>query len=161
MSAIAPNTFIFLFYFSVNLLIFWPMLSAGGVFGGVDGIEILLPAFKSPFQFWSNELYGGIPIFAEPHSFQFNPVFAVLKQLFQAEIAYNFYYFVTYSLMGLFTSTFVYTTTGSRKLGFYGGLLIIASSYMVAHLNHVYMIMAGVFIPLAFSGVENIFQNKM
>lgn len=130
------------------------------IFGGSDGIEILYPAFLSGFEIWSESLYGGIPVYADPHSAVFNIFYFPLKLFFGPEVGYDFFYLCVWLSLGVASRAACMILCGNRFFSFIAGLWPIGSVFVFSQINHVYMVFGGVSFFCLLGAVESLLRDQ-
>jgi hypothetical protein len=133
----SPLIIAVIFYPLFYTLFFSPVLLSGKLLAPNDGIIQSLPAFYSPKTLWTDRIFGGFPIAADPQNMTWYPI-AMLLSLFGN--SWNCFVISAYVLASIFTFGFVYTLTSSRMAGLAAGIILGTSGFFMAHLAHTNLI---------------------
>ena len=142
-------TVLFVLYFS-------PVLFSGGLLGYSDAVFYSMPNFYSSRTFWTNSLFSGFPVAADPQAQTWYPL-AFLFSLFPN--SWNAYMVSGYVLSAFFMYGYVWTVTQSRMAGLIAGISFSMGGFMIGRLAQVPLIHAAVWLPLIFIALEKT-RNK-
>jgi Bacterial membrane protein YfhO len=134
-------------------LFFAPILFHDLLFGEGDGLVYYLPAFLSSPQLWSDRVFGGYPIAADPQMMTWYPVAMLLRWI---PHSWNVFIILAYILAASFAYCYSLTITRSRFAALCAGLVYSLSGFMIGHLSHVTMVHAAAWIPLVLAALENL-----
>ena len=137
-------TVLFLFFFS-------PVVFTGYLLAPNDGLNYSLPNFYSPRTLWTNLLFSGYPVAADPQAQTWYPL-AFLFSLFPN--SWNAYMISAYVLSACFMFGYVWTVTQSRLAGLIAGIGYSMSGFMIGRLGQVPLVHAAVWLPLIFWAIE-------
>ncbi|MCL4535305.1 MAG: YfhO family protein [Bacteroidetes bacterium] len=149
-------------YIPAILGFFWQLTFLPDVMvpkGGGDLASFLYPVFSFAAQqwqqgvvpFWNPHLYGGSPFIADMQTANFYPP-NLLAFLFARPFTYEVLELLAvghYFLAAIFTYAYGRTLGLGRVAAFGFGLIFVFSGFMVAHLGHLNMLEATIWLPLA------------
>ncbi|MFN7974738.1 MAG: YfhO family protein [Acidobacteriota bacterium] len=136
-----------------HVLFFARVPLAGRILAPGDGIVQNVPAYESPWGPWSEDLFTGYPIGADPQNQQLYPPKILLRLL---HAPYDAFVVLAYVLASVFAYALAYELTGSRASSAAAGLVYGMSGFFVAHLGHVNMIHAAAWIPALLAAIERL-----
>lgn len=139
------SLFYILFFFSA---LFSQKLLAPG-----DGINYFLPALYTKNSLWTNLIFAGYPITADPQNMTWYPP-AFLLGLIPG--SWNAFILLAYILAGSFAYCYTYIVTKSKLAAIVTGLVYSMSGFMIGHLGHAAMIHAAAWIPLIVCSLEKL-----
>jgi hypothetical protein len=142
-----------LFFTVLFVLFFSPIIFTGYLLAPNDGLNYSLPNFYSPRTLWTNLLFSGYPVAADPQAQTWYPL-AFLFSLFPN--SWNAYMISAYVLSACFMFGYVWTVTKSRMAGLVAGIGYSMSGFMIGRLGQVPLIHAAVWLPLIFWVIEKI-----
>jgi Bacterial membrane protein YfhO len=121
----------------LGLILLWfaPVMFAGKVFIS----DNTMPGFFLPVQWWSDLLYSGFPLLADPTFANAYPVRIVLSAtvpLAGKAHAYNLYVVSAYAIAAVGAYAYVVEITGSRLAGAIGASGFAFCGFLQAHLGH-------------------------
>jgi len=125
-----------------------------------DGITYFLPALYSAKTLWTDLIFAGYPIAAEPQNQTWYPLSFLFNSSPQL---WNAYVVIAYVLAASFSYCYMYIVTRSRLAAIATGIIYSMSGFMMAHLGHTAMIHAAAWIPLilcAFETLRHRFDRK-
>ena len=133
--------------------VFYQSLTSGLYIAPSDSLDFGLAAFLSPQTLWTDGMYSGYPIAADPQSMTFYPPFQAARWLGAGWNAFMISAFVIAS-----TTAFVLvrSLTGSALAGAFAGVVYGFSGPMLAHLSHFNQIHAAAWVPLFVHGLQRI-----
>lgn len=140
-----------LFFIVLFVLFFSPIIFTGYLLAPNDGLNYNLPNFYSPRTLWTNLLFSGYPVAADPQAQTWYPL-AFLFSLFPN--SWNAYMISAYVLSACFMFGYVWTVTQSRMAGLVAGIGYSMSGFMIGRLGQVPLIHAAVWLPLIFWVIE-------
>jgi Bacterial membrane protein YfhO len=140
-----------LFFTALFVLFFSPVIFTGYLLAPNDGLNYSLPNFYSPRTLWTNLLFSGYPVAADPQAQTWYPL-AFLFSLFPN--SWNAYMVSAYVLSACFMFGYVWTITQSRMAGLIAGIGYSMSGFMIGRLGQVPLIHAAVWLPLIFWTIE-------
>jgi Bacterial membrane protein YfhO len=151
---------VFLGFSALYIVFFSPILFSEKLLAPGDGIVYYIPALYSPKTLWTDLIFGGYPIAADPQNQTWYP----LSFLFNSTPKlWNAYVVIAYVLAASFSYCYMYIVTRSRLAAIATGIVYSMSGYMMAHLGHLTMIHAAAWIPLilcAFEALRHRFDRK-
>ncbi len=140
-------------------LFFAPILFHNLLLGDGDALVYYLPAFLSPPQLWSDLIFGGYPVAADPQMMTWYPP-AMLMRLIPGSWnglgSWNGFVVLAYVLAASFAYLYSWTVTRSRLAAWGAGLVYALSGFMIGHLSHTSMIHAAAWIPLILAALEQL-----
>ncbi|MBE9156524.1 YfhO family protein [Nodosilinea sp. LEGE 06152] len=139
-------TLFYIFFFS-SVLFSKRFLAPG------DGLVYFMPAFYSIKTLWTDLLFGGYPIAADPQNMTWYPPALILSLI---PNTWNLFVLTAYILAGSFSYFYVYVMTRSKLGAAVTGITYSMSGFMMAHLGHAAMIHAAAWIPLILVSLEKL-----
>ena len=109
-----------------------------------DGVLFYYPHYNSPVQLWDPLLMTGYPAMADPQLMSWYPLALLLRYI---PGSWNAFIVTAYFLASWFMYLFVRQVTGKDFAGLVSGLIFGLCGFMNAHLGHVTMIQAAIWIP--------------
>jgi len=146
----------FLFFTVLFTLYFSPVIFTDHLLAYSDGVFYGIPNFYAPRTLWTNLLFSGYPVAADPQAQTWYPL-AFLFSLFPN--SWNAYTVVAYALSACFMFGYVWTVTQSRMAGLVAGVGYSMSGFMVGRLAQVPLIHAALWLPLIFWALEKTRQK--
>jgi Bacterial membrane protein YfhO len=147
---------VFLGFLGFYTLFFSPILFSDRLLAPGDGISYFLPAFYGAKTLWTNLVFGGYPLAADPQNMTWYPLVLLLSWI---PHSWNAFIVLAYVLAGSFAYCYLYTITRSRLAATVAGLVYSLSGFMMGHLGHAGMIHAAAWIPLLVCALENLRQR--
>jgi hypothetical protein len=138
-----------LFYTLFYLVFFSPIIFSDRIFLS-DGLH---PAFFSPFELWTNQVFAGYPAVAAIESQDLYPLTYVFSEL---PGGFNLFILSVYILSSFFVYGYIYTIIRSTFAGLVAGVMFGLSGFMIAHLGHGSMIHAATWLPLLIWSLEKL-----
>jgi hypothetical protein len=140
--------------FSVLYVLFFsPVLFSDRLLAPSDGLNHYLPNFSPNLSLWTDLLFGGFPIAADPQAQSWYPLVRLLV-LFPG--GWNVHVLSAFVLASSFTYGYVHALTHSRLAAVVGGLTFGMSGYMIAHLGHTGIIHGAAWLPLMIWSVHEL-----
>jgi hypothetical protein len=136
-------------------IVFAPGLVGERVLAFDDGIRYFLPAYNSPLSLWTDLVFGGYPVAADPQNMTWYPVAALLRWI---PGSWNVFFGLGYVLAASFAYCYAYTLTRSRLASVVGGLVYSLTGCLMSHMSVVGMIHAAAWIPLLLAALERLCQ---
>ena len=148
---------VIVFYSLIYILFFSPVVFFNKLLAPGDGIVQNLPNFYSPVSLWTDALYGGFPVAADPQAATWYPIALIFRLI---PDSWNVYVISAYLLASCFTYGYVFTITKSRLGASAAGIIYGMSGFMMAHLGHTNMIHAVCWMPLSIWALEKLRAQK-
>jgi len=146
----------FLFFFGLFVLFFSPVIFSDLLLAPLDGFRYGLPNLYSERTLWTNLLFSGFPIAADPQAQTWYPL-AFLFSLFAD--SWKAYIISAYVLSACFMFGYVWTVTQSRMAGLVAGIGFGMSGFMIGRLGQAPLIHTAAWVPLIFWVIEKIRQK--
>ena len=140
-------------YVALFLAFFWRSLGTSRYIAPGDSLDFGVAAFLSPQEVWTDGMYAGYPIAADPQSMMWYPVF---RMFIAAGFGWNLFLLAAFPIAGLTLFLFVRRLTGSFIAALFAGLVYSFSGTMLAHLNHWNQIHTAAWIPVLLYGVQRV-----
>ena len=105
---------------------------------------------------WSQNLYNGFPLQADPQVMAWYP-FEIVLNIFH--LSFNIYVLIAYILASYFTYLFSYKLTGFKLPSISAGIIFGLSGFMMGHLGHTVMIHTLAWLPLILLSIENLSEK--
>jgi hypothetical protein len=115
-----------------------------------DALDFGLSTFLSPTTVWTDAMYSGYPIMADPQALSWYPVFQLMRAL---GFSWTLFEIAGYVLASTTAFLLVRRVTRSSIAGFFGGIVYGFSGIMLAHLNHFNQVHAAAWLPLVVYGL--------
>ena len=147
----------FLFFTGLFVLFFSPVIFTGHLLAYSDAVFYSIPNFYAPRTLWTNLLFSGYPVAADPQAQTWYPL-AFLFSLFPN--SWNVYVISGYVLSGCFMFGYVCAITQSRMAGLIAGVSYSLSGFMIGRLVQIPLIHAAVWLPLIFWVLEKTRENS-
>lgn len=144
---------VFLGFSLFYTLFFSPILFSDKLLAPGDGIAYYLPAFYSAKTLWTNLIFSGYPIAADPQNMTWYPPALVLSLI---PHSWNAFVIIAYVLAASFSFYYVYVLTSSKLASTVAGIVYSMSGFMLGHLSMASMIHAAAWIPLIFCALEKL-----
>lgn len=147
------SIFVFLFFLCVYTILFSLTIFDQRLLSFGDGIGYYLPAYYSIKSLWTDLIFGGYPLAADPQNMTWYPPALLLSWI---PGSWNLFILLAYTLAGSFSYYYIYTLTASRLAGVVAGISYSMSGFMMAHLSMTTMIHAAAWIPLLLCSFEKL-----
>ena len=134
-----------LFFSLLFTLFFAPVIFSGRLLAPNDGIAYYLPAFYSHRTLWTDLIFSGFPLAADPQIQTWYPISLLFSLI---PHSWNAFVISAYVLASGFSYGYVYSLTNSRLAGLFSGIVYGMSGFMIAHLGHATIIHAAAWMPL-------------
>ncbi len=138
---------------ALYIAFFSPILFSEKLLAPGDGINYFLPALYSAKTLWTDLIFAGYPIAAEPQNQTWYPLSFLFNSSPQL---WNVYVVIAYVLAASFSYGYTYSVTRSRLAAIATGIIYSMSGFMMAHLGHTAMIHAAAWIPLILCAFERL-----
>jgi hypothetical protein len=115
-----------------------------------DALDFGLATFLSPTTVWTDAMYSGYPILADPQALAWYPVFHVMRAL---GCSWTLFEIAGYVIASTTAFLLVRRVTHSTIAGLFGGLVYGFSGIMLAHINHFNQVHAAAWLPLVVYGL--------
>jgi hypothetical protein len=132
-------------YILLYVLLFRPVLFSTNLLAPGDAWLQSVPAFHCPPTLWSQMLFGGFPVFADPQVQTWYPLQYLFKFM---PGGWNCYVLAAFALSASFAHGCVYSITRSTTGAIVGGITYGMSGFLISNLCHTPMIHAAMFAPL-------------
>jgi hypothetical protein len=130
---------------------FWKSLASGYYIAPSDSLDFGVAAYLSPFALWTEGMYSGYPIAADPQSLTWYPVLRLFRLL---GADWNIFLISAFAIAGATCYLFVRRLTGSNVAGILGGFTYGFSGIMLGHIGHFNQVHAAAWVPLALYGLQ-------
>jgi hypothetical protein len=151
--AIVHSAVVFLGFLGLYTLFFSPVLFSNRLLAPGDGISYFLPAFYSAKTLWTNLIFSGYPIAADPQNMTWYPPAFLLGLI---PHSWNAFVVLAYVLAASFSFYYVYILTNSNLAATIAGIVYSMSGFMIGHLSMASMIHAAAWIPLILCALEKL-----
>jgi hypothetical protein len=130
---------------------FWKSLASGDYIAPSDSLDFGVSAYLSPLALWTEGMYSGYPIAADPQSLTWYPVLRLLRL---AGADWNIFLISAFAIASATCFLFVRRLTGSNLAGILGGVTYGFGGVMFAHIGHFNQIHTAAWVPLALYGLQ-------
>jgi hypothetical protein len=130
---------------------FWKSLASGDYIAPSDSLDFGVAAYLSPFALWTEGMYSGYPIAADPQSLTWYPV---LRLFHLVGADWNVFLISAFAIASATCFLFVRRLTGSNVAGILGGITYGFGGIMLGHIGHFNQIHAAAWVPLALYGLQ-------
>ncbi len=142
----------------LGFLVFYTLFFAPGMLGDRvlafdDGIGYFLPAYYAPKTLWTDLIFGGYPVAADPQNMTWYPVARLLSWI---PGSWNAFFVLAYVLAASFAYCYAYTLTASPLASVVAGLVYSLSGFMMSHMSVMGMIHAAAWVPLLLCALERL-----
>lgn len=145
---------VFLGYLVFYTFFFSPVLFSDRLLAQpADGIAYFLPAFYAARELWTETVFAGYPIVADPQNMSWYPPSLLLSMIPQA---WNMFVLLAYVLASSFTYCYIFNLTTSRLAATASGFIYGLCGFMVAYLPMAAMIHAAAWMPLILCALERL-----
>ncbi len=147
------RSFLFpVFFYTVFFVLFFsPTLIAGRLLAPNDGLNYNLPNFYAATTLWTNLLFSGFPVAADPQAQTWYPLSLLFSLI---PNSWNAYMISAYVLSACFMFGYVRTVTQSRMAGLLAGIGYSMSGFMIGRMGQVPLVHAAIWLPLLFWALE-------
>lgn len=136
-------------FFSVG--VFSPFLAQGRLLAPGDAQLLSLPHYYATRSLWTSHIYSGFPASADPQTFTYYPLAALLAAI---PNSFNLFVLTAFVLSGCFTFGLVHRLTQSRLAGILAGAVYALGGFSITHLGHTNMLHAACWLPLGLWTVD-------
>jgi hypothetical protein len=138
----------------VYALFFWgffaPSLRGANEIAPGDALDFGLATFLSRTTVWTDTMYSGFPIIADPHSLSWYPVFQLMRAL---GFSWSLFEVTGYAIASATAFLLVRRLTASMIAGVFSGIVFGFSGIMLAHINHFDLVHTAAWLPLVVYGL--------
>ena len=127
------------------ILFFSPVLFGDKLLAPNDGLVHGIPNYYTSPTLWTNLLYSGFPISADPQAQTWYPLALALSWI---PGSWNAYMVAVYVLSACFTFGYVYHLTRSRLAAMVAGFAYSMSGFMIGHLGQTPVVHGALWLPL-------------
>jgi hypothetical protein len=143
-------------YGVLYIFFFYPILFSHRLLAPGDAALQSVPAFYASLSLWTDLLFSGFPVAADPQIQSWYP----LAWLFsQHSAGWNPYVLCAYVLASGLTYGYVYTLTRSSLAAAASGITFGMSGFMMAHLGHTTIIHTAIWLPFLLWSFESLGQE--
>jgi hypothetical protein len=118
-----------------------------------DTLDLGLSSFLAPQSVWTEGMYSGFPVAAEPQSLKWYPPFRLLQAL---GVHWNLFMVMAYVVASGTAFLLARRIAQSTVAGVFAGLAFGYSGYMLSHVSHFNQIHAAAWLPLVCYGLVRI-----
>jgi hypothetical protein len=122
-----------------------------------DALDFGLSTFLAPTTVWTDAMYSGYPIIADPQSLSWYPIFHVMRAL---GCSWTLFEIAGYVLASTAAFLLVRRVAASTVAGVFGGIVYGFSGIMLAHINHFNQLHAAAWLPLVVYGLVLIRNDR-
>jgi hypothetical protein len=140
-----------LLYGGFYAVFFLRSLLTGNFIAPSDSLDFGVAAFLATPSLWTQGMYSGYPIAADPQSLTWYPVLHLFRFL---GLDWNGFLISAYVIASATCFLFVRRLTGSSLAGAFGGFVYGFSGVMLGHIGHFNQIHAAAWVPLALYGLH-------
>ena len=139
-----------LLYALFFLAFFAPSLRGANEIAPGDALDFGFATFLSATTVWTDAMYSGYPILADPQALSWYPVFQLMRAL---GFSWTLFEIAGYVIASATAFLLVRRVTASTIAGFFSGIVFGFSGIMLAHINHFNLVHAVAWLPLAVYGL--------
>jgi hypothetical protein len=144
---------VFVGFMGLFTVFFAPIVFQDFLFGHGDGLSYYLAAYLSPLQLWTDLIFGGYPIAADPQIMTWYPPALLLRWI---PGSWNWFNILGFGLAASFAYCYSFITTGSRIAAIGAGLTYSLGGFVVGHLSHTTGVHSAAWIPLFLAALERL-----
>lgn len=122
-----------------------------------DSLDFGVAAYLSPPALWTQGMYSGYPIAADPQSLTWYPVLHLFRL---AGLDWNVFLISAYVIASAACFLLVRRLTGSNLAGAFSGFAYGFSGVMLGHIGHFNQIHAAAWVPLALYGLQIVREGR-
>ena len=126
-------------------------LLSGNYIAPSDSLDFGVAAFLSSPTLWTDGMYSGYPIAADPQSLTWYPILYLFRL---TGLDWNGFLISAYVIASTTAFVLVRRLTGSNLAGAFGGVVYGFSGVMLGHIGHFNQIHAAAWVPLALYGLQ-------
>jgi hypothetical protein len=130
---------------------FFKSLTSGEYIAPSDSLDFGLAAFLSSPALWTEGMYSGYPIAADPQSLTWYPVLQLIRLL---GLGWNTFMVIPYVVASAGCFLLVRRLTSSTVAGAFSGFVFGFSGVMLGHIGHFNQIHAAAWLPLVVYGLQ-------
>jgi len=138
-------------------LFFLKSLLTGNFIAPSDSLDFGVAAYLSSPSLWTQGMYSGYPIAADPQSLTWYPVLHLLRGL---GLGWNGFLISAYVIASTTAFLFVRRLTTSTAAGVFSGFVYGFSGVILGHIGHFNQIHAAAWVPLALYGFHLIREGE-
>lgn len=154
----ASRTLVFLFFAAFYLAFFAKSLTSGRYIAPSDSLDFGLSAFLSAQSLWTDGMFAGYPIAADPQALTWYPVFRLFHAI---GMGWNVFMILPYVLASFGTYLLVQRLSRSTLSGVLAGLTYGFSGALLAHISHFNQVHAACWVPFLFYGLVEIHEGRL
>jgi hypothetical protein len=126
-------------------------LLTGNLIAPSDSLDFGVAAYLSSPALWTEGMYSGYPIAADPQSLTWYPVLHLFRAF---RLDWNGFLISAFVIASATSFLFVRRVTGSTLAGVFSGFVYGFSAVMLGHIGHFNQIHAAAWVPLALYGFQ-------
>lgn len=130
---------------------FLKSLLSGDYIAPSDSFDFGLSAYLSPPTFWTDWLYSGYPVAADPQALTWYPLFRLVRGL---DLGWNTFILSPYLIASSGCFLLVRRVTGSSLAGLFGGFVFGFSGVLMSHISHFNQIHTAAWLPFVIYGLQ-------
>jgi hypothetical protein len=146
-----------LLYAAFYTAFFLESLLTGDYIAPGDSLDFGVAAYLSSPSLWTQGMYSGYPIIADPQSLTWYPVLQAFRAI---GVSWNAFMIAPYVIASTACFLLVRRVTGSSLSGAFSGLVYGFSGVMLGHIWHFNQIHAAAWAPLTFYGLHLIREGS-
>ena len=144
-------------YIAFYLLFFGRSFSTGRYIAPSDSFDFGLSAFLSRQEVWTEYLFSGYPIGADPQSLMWYPVFRMFVSVGHG---WNLFLLAPFVIASFTCFLFVRHLGASSLAAFFGGVVYGFSSTLMSHIPHFNQLHVAAWVPLLPYGISLVCRGK-
>ena len=126
-------------------------LLSGNYIAPSDSLDFGVAAYLSRPALWTDAMYSGYPIAADPQSLTWYPILHLFRSM---GLDWNLFLISAYVIASSMAFLLMRRLTGSLAAGIFGGFVYGFSGVMLAHIGHFNQIHAAAWAPLGLYGLQ-------
>jgi hypothetical protein len=126
-------------------------LLSGNLIAPSDSLDFGVAAYLSRPMLWTDAMFSGYPIAADPQSLTWYPMLHLFRL---ADLDWNLFLISAYVVASATACLFVRRLSGSALAGIFSGVVYGFSGVMLAHIVHFNQIHAAAWAPLGLYGLQ-------
>jgi hypothetical protein len=140
-----------LLYSLFYLAFFLKSLLTGNYIAPSDSLDFGVAAYLSAPALWTEGMYSGYPVAADPQALTWYPVLHLMRSL---GASWNAFIIVPYVIASATCFLLVRRMTGSNTAGAFSGFTYGFSGVLLGHIGHFNQVHAASWVPLALYGLQ-------
>ena len=146
-------------FFTIFYLAFFAnSLASGNYIAPSDSLDFGLSAYLSDQTIWTDGMYSGYPIAADPQAMIWYPVFRLFRA---AGLGWNLFMIAAYVIASFGAFLLVWRLTACRVAALFGGLVYGFSGMLLGHISHYNQVHVAAWVPFLLFGMVELWSGRV